>query len=218
MKRAILMIVLLLMAGSAMPAEPVTIHIAINPTGFHLVEFADVAGIVMTGQTLPLEFLFDPIHFIGPSTSSILSELTLYTGPHNLPNPNGDFPYSQYVVFAPGTVAYVLSEDGTLLQTPMADFLGGVTTAPAPTLPVLVTDHGVAGADMIAYLSQGAVVAGIHFDLVLPNTGQALYAGQLGVIVNNAAEPSSWALLALGVVALGVMARWYDVRRWSEQR
>ena len=196
---ALTLLVALAVIGVTTPAESVAVHVSINPNGFSIEQFNDVAGIVMAGQTLPLEFLFDngPVVFIGPSLSSIWSELILYTGPHHLPN--GDFPYSQYVVFGSGTVAYLLGEGGNFLQTLMADFHGGLIPAPAPTLPVLGTDHGVAGGDMIAYLAQG-VVGGIHFDLVLPNTGQALFGGEVGVIVNRVPEPSLVVLL-IGVVA-----------------
>jgi hypothetical protein len=154
--------------------------------GFLQVEFFQVAGIVMSGQTLSIDFMFSkPLVMIG---GPLWSELFLQTGPHNESNPNGDYPYTQYVVFGDGSRAYAIDPNNNVLNTPMTDFRGGTTTAPASTLGVLLTDRGWAGANSIAYPFGGAGVVGIHYDLVLPNTGQTLALGRIATKVDGAPQ------------------------------
>jgi len=208
MRTPMVVFLVLLMTGFATPCLALTVTLPPNPTlGFQLFEYTDVAGIVMSGQTLSIDFLFaTPFHLIDlVGVGSVSAAAQLYTAPHNPPNPNGDFPYSQYVVFGSGTVAYLLDETGNLLQTPMADFIhGGVTTAPAPTAPTILTDHGMAGAAMFAFLLDDNVIGGVNFDFVLPNTGQALVFGQIGV-QGSFSFPTGEAPLAL-LLALGLGA------------
>ncbi|HET9943747.1 MAG TPA: hypothetical protein VFR05_10415, partial [Terriglobia bacterium] len=62
-----------------------------------------------------------------------------------------------------------------------ADWNGGMTGGSAPTFASLGTDHGVAGADLLAYPAYGERVGGVHYEIVLPNTGQTIYAGRIGL-------------------------------------
>jgi hypothetical protein len=134
----------------------------------------------MNGQTISIDFIL-PQEARVETTGPIWAEVVLQTGPHNPPNPNGDFPYSQYVVFSEGTTAYLLDENGRQLDVPMADWTGGFTTAPALTLPIIYTDHGLAGADIVAFPLWGTKVGGVHYDIVLPNTGERIYLGRVGL-------------------------------------
>jgi len=152
---------------------------------FLQVEFTNVAGIVMSGQTLSLDFVFEDTPFL-ESVAPVWAQVILQSGPHSPSNPNGDYPYSQYVVFGNGTRAYVLNENRRLLQASMSDWNGGLTEGSAPTLASLETDHGFAGADMLAYPSYGERVGGIHYDIVLPNTGETLYRGRIGLTLETA--------------------------------
>ena len=153
--------------------------------GFVQQEFFDFAGVSMNGQTLSIDFIL-PVSARVETLGAVWAEVVLQTGPHNPPNPNGDFPYSQYVVFAEGTTAYLVDENRTRLDVPMADWQGGWTTAPALTLPVIYTDHGVAGADIVAFPSIGTRVGGVHYDIVLPNTGEKIYLGRISLKVEPA--------------------------------
>ncbi|HET9219990.1 MAG TPA: hypothetical protein VFR18_23630 [Terriglobia bacterium] len=160
-------------------------------------EFFDLSGVTMNGQTISIDFIL-PVGARLETVGAVWAEIVLQTAPHNPPNPNGDFPYSQYVVFGEGTTAYLLDENGTRLDVPMADWQGGLTTAPALTLPVIHTDHGLAGADMVAFPPHGMKVGGVHYDIVLPNTGESIYVGRISLKADLAnpsqappAEPSN---------------------------
>ena len=152
---------------------------------FVQVEFSDLAGISMTGQTLSIDFIFsNPLQV---NESSLSTELFLQTGPNNS---SGDYPYSQYVVFESGSQGYFVDENGNALLVPMADGRGGVTDSPAATMGVVATDRGWAGAGIIAY-PRSERVAAIHFDLVLPNTGERLVVGRIAVRVQSNSESST---------------------------
>jgi hypothetical protein len=132
--------------------------------GFSQIEFLDFAGIRMDGQTLSIDFLFSrPVRSTGEPVSS---ELFFQTGAHK--SSGGDYPYTDYVVFSEGTSAYLIDEYGAPL---------GATAAAG----VLSTDHGWAGASMNAYPEPDQVISGIHFDLVLPNSGESLFLGRIGI-------------------------------------
>jgi hypothetical protein len=149
------------------------------------VNFTDLAGIVLQGQTLSVDFVFaKPVTVNG----AVWSELFLQTGPLSTDSENGDPPYTQYVVFGGGTRAYLIDEDGDLIEAEMADWQGGRTSSPAPTAGVLETDRGLAGADLLAYTAGDRRVAGIRFDLVLPNTGETLEDGRIGVSIDGIVE------------------------------
>jgi hypothetical protein len=139
----------------------------------------------MNGQTLSIDFRFEGGAFL-ESVAPVWAEILLQTGPRNAPNLNGDYPYSQYVVFGAGTSAYLLNENGEPLDVPMDDWNGGVTRAPAATSAVLWTDHGLAGGDMLAFPSVYERIGGIHFDLVLPSTGEKIFVGRLGLRLETA--------------------------------
>ena len=125
------------------------------------------------------------------------AELFLLTGAQAYP---GD--YSPYVVFGTNSTAYLLDDSGQLLDTPMRDFVnGGTTGAPALTLGVLLTDRGLAGADMIGYLTNGGVVGGIHYNLVLPDSGQTLSGGYVGVETQQV--PDTAGGIAIPILGLG---------------
>jgi hypothetical protein len=153
--------------------------------GFHQKEFSDFTGVTMNGQTLSIDFRFEGGAFL-ESVAPVWAEILLQTAPRNTPNLHGDYPYSQYVVFGAGTSAYLLNENGEPLYVPMDDWRGGVTRGPAATLPVLWTDHGLAGGDMLAFPSLYEKIGGIHFDLVLPNTGERIFLGRLGLRLETA--------------------------------
>ena len=152
--------------------------------GFMQMEFSNVAGIVMSGQTLSIDFVFEDTAYL-ESIAPVWAQLLLQTGPHGT-NAAGDYPYSQYVVFRNGTSAYLLDENRGRLGTAMTDWNGGLIAAPAPTFAFLSTDHGSAGADMLAYPSYGERVGGIHYDIVLPNTGETIYVGRIGLKLETA--------------------------------
>src|SRR5688572_21272078 len=160
--------------------------------GFLQEEFSNLSGITMNGQTISIDFVFDRESSFETS-APVWAELQLQTGPKSPPNPNGDFPYSQYVVFGEGTTASLLDHNGQLLHVPMADWLGGLTTAPAATLPVLHTDHGRAGADMVALPVDDVTVGGVRYNIVLPNTGQTIYSGRISL--NSESAQPRWALV-----------------------
>lgn len=147
--------------------------------GFLQTAFTDFSGITLSGQTLPITFVFEngPIEI--PGEGSVLAELLLQTGPHGASG--DDYPYNQYVVFESGSVAYLLDENGAPLAAPLSDWVGGRVAGPGPTSGMLSTTRGWAGADMLAYPSRGMKVGGIHYDLVLPDTGETLYSGRIGV-------------------------------------
>lgn len=151
----------------------------------------------MAGQHLGIDLLFpSPITFEAAAGNNVWAELFLLTGPQAYP---GD--YSPYVVFGTGSTAYLLDASGNIVDTPMRDFVyGGTTAAPALTLGVLLTDRGWAGADMIAYLSNGGIVGGVHYDLVLPATGQTLVGGYAGVQAE--AVPDTGAGIAIPAMGL----------------
>lgn len=145
--------------------------------GFVQVEVPEFGGITMSGQTISVDFMFRTsaeFALRGP----VLSELILQSGPHSGEN---DYPYNQYVVVASGTSAYLIDESGSPLDVPMADGRGGIITGRAPTVGVISTPRGWAGADMVAYTSQGQSVGGVHFDIVLPNTGETLHSGRIAM-------------------------------------
>jgi hypothetical protein len=180
-------------------ASATTISVALTQTtGFQYVEFTQGAGTVMAGQTLGVDLLFpSPITFGPAAGNNVWSELFLLTGPQAYP---GD--YSPYVVFGSGSTAYLLDGRGSVLDTPMRDFVnGGTMAAPELTLGVLLTARGWAGADAIAYLSNGGVVSGVHYDLVLPATGQTLSGGYVGV--NAQQVPDTAGGIAVPLIGLG---------------
>jgi len=145
--------------------------------GFLQTEFFGLNGIPLNGQTLSIDFRFEQgtaLETIGP----VWAELMLQTRPHN---PAGDYPYDQYVVFGSGTTAHLLDAAGQRLDVPMSAWNGEVTGSPARTLGVLSTPVGLAGGDMLAYPVYGEWIGGIHYDIVLPNTGETIYVGRIGL-------------------------------------
>jgi hypothetical protein len=177
--RCLLLSGLLLVTVLVSPVFAETRVVSLTPLfdGFLQSEFSDVNGIVMNGQVLSLDFRFDGGTIL-ESMESIWAELVLQKGPHKA---GGDYPYDQYVVFQPGTTAHVLNASGEKLDVPMSDWKGGKTASPASTTAVLLTPAGLAGADMLAYPPQGTWVRGIHYDVVLPNSGETLYVGRIGL-------------------------------------
>jgi hypothetical protein len=153
---------------------------------FSQLEFSEFAGIVMQGQILSVDVLFPKI--LKTIDGSVWSELFLQTAPHNNSDENGDHPYSQYVVFGSGTRAYLIDHKGDPVDSPMANWLGETTSSPAATAAAVETDHGWAGADMIAYTAEGTHIAGVRFDLVLPDTGEILQIGRVAVQFEGAEE------------------------------
>jgi hypothetical protein len=138
-----------------------------------------------------------PITFEAAAGNNVWAELFLLTGAQAYP---GD--YSPYVVFGTNSTAYLLDGSGHVLDTPMRDFVnGGTTGAPALTLGVLLTDRGLAGADMIGYLTNGGVVGGIHYNLVLPDSGQTLSGGYVGVETQQV--PDTAGGIAIPILGLG---------------
>lgn len=172
-------------------AEALPIALPSQTDGFKLDQFADVAGIVESGQAISLDFIFQnaPVRVVERST--INTELILYNGPHNPPNPNGDFPYNQYVVFGPGTLTRVVLADGSFV-TPFQTLVG-----------IIVTPTGSAGiASNTLFPNVVSFVNGFHYDLVLPNDGKTLFAGEIGVTINQVDEPGVLPMLAVGFLAL----------------
>lgn len=147
--------------------------------GFLQTEFFDLNGIVLNGQTLSVDFRFDqPLESIG----AVWAELVLQTGPHS---PDGDYPYDHYMVFQPGTTAHLLGSLGQKLEVPMSDWNGEITESPAPTFGVLTTPRGLAGGDLLAYPSFREWIGGFHYDIVLPNTGETIYLGRIGLKIET---------------------------------
>jgi len=140
-------------------------------------EFFNLNGVVLNGQTISIDFKFEDGAIL-ESIAPVWADLVLQTRPHG---PDGDYPYDQYVVFGPGTTAYLLGPSGEKLDVPMSDWNGGLTASPGPTLPVLSTPRGLAGADMLGYPAWGQGVAGVHYDVVLPNTGETIYLGRIAL-------------------------------------
>jgi hypothetical protein len=178
-----LLLVTVLMSSAAF-AETRVVSLPTQFDRFLQVEFLDLAGIPMYGQTLSIDFLFENGDTL-QSTSQVWAELFLQTGPHSPSNPNGDYPYSQYVVFESGTTAHLLNAYGERMDTLMSDWNGGATVAPAPTYPVVSTDRGVAGADMLAYPYVDDRIGGVHYDIVLPNTGETIYSGRISLRLDS---------------------------------
>lgn len=184
----------------AAPTQAITVQV--QPTlDFQYVTFdAAVSGIVMTGQTLEIDFIFagDGVALKGPSPSSIWAEIFLLTAP---PDPSSAPAYSQYVVFGAASSASLLDAAG---QTPMTTFIG-----------VLLTDHGWAGMDAwdSAIPYQNSPVTGIAFDLVLPDTGETLYGGYAGIQGTSVPEPSTAVFLAFGATAVVIAHRARSMRR-----
>jgi hypothetical protein len=174
-------------------AEPLTITLPSQTDGFRFDAFDDVAGIVSAGQTLPLDLIFQnaPVRMVERST--IGAELQLLTGPHNPPNPNGDFPYSQYVVFGPGTNAWIIMADGSLVSP--SQIIVGIL-APTPEGPFA----GIALATLLPNVV--TFVNGFHYDLVLPNDGKTLFTGETGVFLTQVGEADPRLMLAVGFIGL----------------
>jgi hypothetical protein len=142
--------------------------------GFVQVEFSEATGVLMRGQTLPVDFMFTtPIEIDGP----VSAELFLQTGPHSLSS-KGDYPYAQYVVFESGSKGMLIDENGYTVG-------GTISIADG----VLLTDRGWAGANMTAYSSAGTRIAGVHFELALPNTGEMVFVGRIGLQMNGGTLP-----------------------------
>jgi hypothetical protein len=148
-------------------------------------DLSGLTGIVMEGQRLSIDLLFPRTM---RTNGSAWSELFLQTAQSNNAEPSGDYPYSQYVVFGTGTRAYLIDPSGGVVNAAMTDWNGYSTSSPAATAAILETDHGWAGANIIGYPDADTRVAGIRFDLVLPNTGEALEVGRVAVEIAGVAE------------------------------
>ena len=177
--RCLLFASLLLVTVLVCPAFSQTRLVSLSTQfdGFLQTEFFDLNGVVLNGQTLSIDFKFENGSIL-ESIAPVWAELVLQTRPHG---PDGDYPYDQYIVFEPGTTAHLLGSFGEKLDVPMSDWNGALTGSPGLTLPVLATPRGLAGGDMLAYPSPGQEVVGIHYDVVLPNTGETIYLGRIGL-------------------------------------
>ena len=175
--RCQLLLLLVTVLVSPAFAQTRVVSLSTQFDGFLQAEFFDLNGVALNGQTLSVDFRFQS----GPvleSVAPVWAELMLQTRPHG---PDGDYPYDQYVVFGPGTTAYLLGSSGQRLDVPMSDWNGALTMSPAPTLAVLSTPRGLAGGDLLAYPSYGEEIGGIHYDIVLPNTGETLFLGRIAL-------------------------------------
>ena len=158
-------------------AQTPVVSLSTQFDGFTQQEFFDLDGIVMNGQTLSVDFKFADGAVL-ESIAPVWAELLLQTQPHGS---DGDYPYDQYVVFGPGTTAHLIGASGQRLDVSMSDWNGSLTASPGPTLGVLSTARGLAGGDMLAYPGYREGVSGIHYDIVLPNTGEVIYVGRIGL-------------------------------------
>jgi len=181
MRTPLIAVAALLLIVSPVSAHTITLD---SRFGFqYLIFSASAAHVVMMGQTVSLDIIFSGGPLAAPlsSQSAITADLLVSTGDSITPPL-----YPEAAVFGPGTVAFALDAAGQLLQVPMTDFTtpDGVTAAPAATAGTITTAHGEAGAFMRALLPPGSVVRGVHFDLVLPNTGQIVVGGRIAVEIN----------------------------------
>jgi len=149
--------------------------------GVAQIEFDHVAGLSLNGQTISLDFFFpNPIAL---EAGSLWAELFLQTASSN--STIGDFPYSEYVVFGNSSTVTLIDETGNALNVSMSDGQDGITGSPAATLGSVWTDRGWAGAGFVAFPSADQRIAGIHFELTLPDTGQQIVIGRIGVGVDG---------------------------------
>jgi len=173
----------------ALPDPPLAVNRMLSlppsPNGVFHLEFADFADTVLEGQLVTVNFIFPRIMKTG--NSPISAQVFLETA-ENTQTPSSNNPYQRYVKFETGTRAYLIDENGQLVESLMADWRGGRAYSPAATAGVILTREGWAGADMIATAATGLRVGGVRFDLMFPATNQALTAGRITVKINGIEE------------------------------